>query len=329
MGVAICLHIVLSIIYGTFLALVMPTVSAALGILLGGLYGLALYYINFYGFNAFSPWFVDHRDWLNIVSHCVFGAVLAYAYTALNTRRFTGLPIRQRVRRPTKVLERSDWIQTVTTRTSDSLKEKWRTCRSWFPIARGSDLKMLPYPSSGSLPCPRSFYPRLSEARHLLPLLRSHLIAAASRHPLAAGLALDLLPIVEDGLFGYELLPDRETHTYVTMGCNAQGEPVLRKTLYGVGAPNALQLVAVNGHILSSSERAARYSTQQRDYHFSDWPAAVESAWAHLLLLFPERPRQPVAVREHMHRCLDEASVDRSLASGALEPLHSVLRPAQ
>jgi hypothetical protein len=152
-----------------------------------------------------------------------------------------------------------------------------------------------------------SYSPRLSEARHLLPLLRSHLIAAASRYPLSSGLSLDLLPIVEDGLFGYELVPDRKTHTYVTIGCNAQGEPVLRKTLYGVGAPNALQLVAVDGHTLSRSERASRYSSQQRDSHFSDWPAAAESAWAQLLFLFPERPRQPVAVREHVHRCLDEA----------------------
>jgi hypothetical protein len=140
-----------------------------------------------------------------------------------------------------------------------------------------------------------------------LPLLRSELVAAASRYPLAAGLALDLLPIVDDGLFGYELVPDRDTHTYVTIGCNAQGEPVVRKTLYGVGAPNALKLVAVNGYILSKTERAARYCTQQRDSHFSDWSAAAESAWAHLLLLFPERPRRPIAVREHVHRCLDES----------------------
>ena len=153
----------------------------------------------------------------------------------------------------------------------------------------------------------RSFCPRLSEAQHLLPLLRSHLVAAAPHYPLSVGLALDLLPIVEDGLFGYELVPDRKTHTYVIIGCNAQGEPVLRKTLYGVGAPSALQLVAVNGHILSRSERASRYSTQQRDSHFPDWPAAAESAWAQLLFLFPERPRQPVTVREHVHRCLDEA----------------------
>ena len=84
--VAIVLHIALSIVYGTFLALVMPTVGTALGILVGGLYGLALYYINFYGFNAFSPWFVDQRDWLSIVSHCAFGAALAYAYMTMKMR---------------------------------------------------------------------------------------------------------------------------------------------------------------------------------------------------------------------------------------------------
>jgi hypothetical protein len=154
---------------------------------------------------------------------------------------------------------------------------------------------------------PRSFCPRVSEARYLLPLLRSHLIAAAFRYPLSAGLALDLLPIVDDGLFGYELIPDRNTHSYVTIGCNAQGAPVLRKTSYGVGAPNTLQLVSVHGQILSRSARASRYGTQQRDSRFSEWTSAADSAWEHLLLLFPERPRKAVAVREHAHRCLDEA----------------------
>ena len=157
------------------------------------------------------------------------------------------------------------------------------------------------------------FWPRLSEAMHFLPLLRRHLVAAASRYALTPALTIDLVPIVEDGLFGYELLPDRNTHTYVTIGCDAQGDPVLRKTLYDVGAPSTLRLAALNGHILSRSERASRYSTQQRNSHLSDWPAAAESAWAQLLFLFPERPRQPVAVREHEHRCLDEAlSIARS-----------------
>jgi hypothetical protein len=151
------------------------------------------------------------------------------------------------------------------------------------------------------------FCPRLSEARHLLPLLRSHLVAAACRFPLSANLALELLPIVEDGLFGYELIPDRETHTYVTIGCNAHGEPTLRKTVYGMGGPSALRLAAVNGYVLSRSERAARYRTRQGDTHFADWTAAAETAWAQLLTLFPERPRKAAVLREYAHRCLDEA----------------------
>ena len=154
---------------------------------------------------------------------------------------------------------------------------------------------------------PNTFCPRLSEARHLLPLLRSHLVAAVTLYPLPSGLALELLPIVEDGLFGYELVPDRASHTYVTIGCNEQGEPVLRKTVYGVGAPNALRLVAVNGNRLSRSERAERYTCLQRDARLPDWPAAAETALAQLLALFPQRPRRPVALRENVHRCLDEA----------------------
>jgi len=51
----------------------------------------------------------------------------------------------------------------------------------------------------------------------------------------------------------------------------------------------------------------ARYTTQQRDAHFADWPGAAEAAFAQLLILFPERPRRPVVLHENMHRCLDEA----------------------
>jgi hypothetical protein len=86
------------------------------------------------------------------------------------------------------------------------------------------------------------------------------------------------VPIVEDGLFGYELIPDRETHTYPILGRNAAGEPVVRKTSYGVGAPDALQLVAVDGRLLSRSERAARYTAQRREFLFPDWLAAAEAA---------------------------------------------------
>jgi hypothetical protein len=152
-----------------------------------------------------------------------------------------------------------------------------------------------------------SYCPRLSEARDLLPQLRAHLIAAASRCPLPAGLVLELLPIVEDGLFGYELSPVSSTHTYVTIGCNAQGQPMLRRTSYGNAAPDVLQLATLDGRVLSRGERAARHGTQQRDSRCPDWPAAADSAFAQLHALFPGRPRRPVAIRQHAHRCLDEA----------------------
>jgi hypothetical protein len=153
----------------------------------------------------------------------------------------------------------------------------------------------------------RTLCPRLSEARHLLPLLRGYLIAAASDYPLPIGMAVELVPIVDNGLFGYELVPDRRTHTYVTVGCDAMGDPVLRKTFYGHDAGNALRLVTVDGRVAPRQDRTERHSTKERDMHVADWAAAAESAWAQLLALFPERPRQPVIVRDHELRCLDEA----------------------
>jgi hypothetical protein len=152
-----------------------------------------------------------------------------------------------------------------------------------------------------------AYTPKLSEARHLLPLLRMHLVAAAARYPLPNGIRLDLFPIVEDGLFGYELVPNRDAHTYLTIGCNACGEPSLRKTSYGAESAQTLRLVAVNGQLLSRGERAARYATQQRELQFPDWDAATESAMAQLIALFPERPRQPAVIAEDAHRALDAA----------------------
>jgi hypothetical protein len=305
--VAILLHLVLSIAYGIFLGLVIPRVDTALGILVGGFYGLALYYINFYGFNAFSPWFVDQRDWVSIASHCAFGAVLAYAYTAIN-RRGSSRPAGG----STPSLDQGRSCMAGSDSNSyDTAPRPTQQRRGTSTVSEADSRRALPQgapsPIHRQSSMPSAFCPRLSEAKHLLRLVRSHLIAAASRYPLPTGMGLDLLPIVQDGLFGYELVPDRKSHTYLTIGCDAQGKPVVRKTLYGVGAPNAVQLVAVNGHRLSRTERAARYSIQQRDSHFPDWSAAAESAWAQLVILFPERPRQPIILRENVHQCLDEA----------------------
>ena len=154
-------------------------------------------------------------------------------------------------------------------------------------------------------PSPQAFFPRLSEAKQLLPVISAHLNGVASRHSLCA--ALELWPIVEDGLFGYELVPDREAHSYVILARNDRGEPALRVTSYSAGTPGALQLIAINGRILSRSERASRFSIQRRDSVFSDWAAAAGSACEELAVLFPEQSREIGVVLERTHRALEAA----------------------
>jgi len=85
-AVAILVHGMLSIVFGLFLAFLLPAGNTLWTIVVGGLYGLILYYINFYGLNAFSPWFSEQRDTVSMSSHFVFGAVVASVYKAIHPR---------------------------------------------------------------------------------------------------------------------------------------------------------------------------------------------------------------------------------------------------
>ena len=152
-----------------------------------------------------------------------------------------------------------------------------------------------------------AFRPRLSEAKHILPLLRERIVDMSMARPLPKGLSIELVPIVEEGLFGFELETNRETHTYLIIGCNAQDAPVIRETVYDTRAPSALQLVAMHGQTLSRPEREARFHAQRRDSQFKDWPAAVEALWNRLSALFPGHPRQPVALPDARNRSLEGA----------------------
>jgi len=149
--------------------------------------------------------------------------------------------------------------------------------------------------------------PRLSEAKVFLPGLHRDLLAGASRFPIHANLALDLLPISEGGLFGYELLPDSDAHAYLIIGRDAQGEPTLCKTVYAGGASNGLQLATIDGRAVSRSVDRGSLNTRTSEVKFVDWPTAVESTWRQLLVLFPQGLRRPIAIPQVPHRCLDEA----------------------
>lgn len=73
-------HFALSAALGIIFALIARRLSLSAGALagLGALFGLAVYFVNFYGFTAIFPWFEMARNWITIVSHLVFGAVLAW-----------------------------------------------------------------------------------------------------------------------------------------------------------------------------------------------------------------------------------------------------------
>ncbi len=141
----------------------------------------------------------------------------------------------------------------------------------------------------------------------MLPILRAQLIAAAPRYSLPNNISLDLLPIVEDGLFGYEIVPDRNTHTYFTVGWHETGEAVLRRSLCYVGAPSTLRLAALNGEAVACSNFSPRNCPPQRDSRFAELGDAVDSGLSQLVALFPERPRKAVEFQINEHRYLDEA----------------------
>jgi hypothetical protein len=82
MLVATLVHFALSIVYGIVAAPLVARGSLAGALVLGALFGLALYAINMYGATALFPWFTANRDAITLVTHIAFGALLAASYRA-------------------------------------------------------------------------------------------------------------------------------------------------------------------------------------------------------------------------------------------------------
>jgi hypothetical protein len=69
-----------------------------------------------------------------------------------------------------------------------------------------------------------------------------------------------------------------------------------------------LQLIAVDGRLLSRQERAARYRIESRDSSLPDWLALAEAACTQLNDLFPPTIAQSVVTApSRKHRYLEEA----------------------
>src|SRR5439155_22185143 len=83
-GTAVAIHMALAILYGVILAFIVARLDMAWAIIVGGIYGLALYYINFYGFAAAFPWFADARGGVSIFTHIVQSGLMAWIYKLMD-----------------------------------------------------------------------------------------------------------------------------------------------------------------------------------------------------------------------------------------------------
>lgn len=86
MMVAMAIHFGLSIVLGLIWAVLAGRLSGMVALLVGVGFGLVVYVVAFYGMTAVFPWFAMARGWIGIVSHAVFGLVLAWAYLKFRSR---------------------------------------------------------------------------------------------------------------------------------------------------------------------------------------------------------------------------------------------------
>lgn len=80
-GIAATLvHFALSIAYGAAVGFAIHNMGGAASLVVGAVFGAAIYTVNMYGFTAVFPWFANARDLITLAAHVVFGVVAALVY---------------------------------------------------------------------------------------------------------------------------------------------------------------------------------------------------------------------------------------------------------
>ena len=80
MIVGVIVHYALSLLFAFVIALVVHRWGLLVGIIGGGLLGLAIYGINFYTMTVLFPWFFAINNTVLLVSHVLFGALVGGVY---------------------------------------------------------------------------------------------------------------------------------------------------------------------------------------------------------------------------------------------------------
>lgn len=77
-----------SVLYSMVLAVIIHRWGSLVGLLGGTVFGLVLYYINFYTLSFFVPWFFAMRSLSMALSHLLFGALAGWLYESLEVEEF-------------------------------------------------------------------------------------------------------------------------------------------------------------------------------------------------------------------------------------------------
>jgi hypothetical protein len=85
---ALLTHYFLSVGFTLILAVIIHRWGLLTGIILGGLFGFALYCINFYTMTLWFPWFFAINSSSMLISHIVFGMFAGAIYEALEVEEF-------------------------------------------------------------------------------------------------------------------------------------------------------------------------------------------------------------------------------------------------
>ena len=83
MMVAMLIHFGLSVILAFLFAFIARGRAIGMAVGLGAVFGLIVYFVNFYGMTAVFPWFAMARGWIGIFAHIVYGAVLGWVYASI------------------------------------------------------------------------------------------------------------------------------------------------------------------------------------------------------------------------------------------------------
>ena len=86
-SVGIGVHLVLGLLFAFVISFTLHRWGFWVGLIGGGLFGLALYAINTYTMSRFFPDFYFYRSWFMVGLHVVFGALCGGIYEAIERDR--------------------------------------------------------------------------------------------------------------------------------------------------------------------------------------------------------------------------------------------------